>query len=35
VKPAEGPPDVTFYGEFIGWAQDTDDNYHVQIQLYE
>lgn len=35
IKPAEGPPDLTFYGEFIGWAQENDDDYHVQIQLYE
>ncbi|MCK0153401.1 pilus assembly protein TadG-related protein [Alcanivorax sp. S6407] len=35
VRPAEGPPNLTFYGEFIGWAQENDDDYHVQIQLYE
>ncbi len=35
VKPAEGPPDVTFYGEYVGWAQEADDDFHVQVQLYE
>ncbi|WP_235901974.1 pilus assembly protein TadG-related protein [Alcanivorax sediminis] len=35
VKPAEGPPNLTFYGEFLGWEQENDDDYHIQIQLYE
>lgn len=35
IKPAEGPPDVTFYGEFVEWAQEGDDDFHIQIQLYE
>ena len=29
------PPNTDFYVEFMGWAQESDANYHVVVQLYE
>ena len=30
-----GPPDTDFIGEYVGWAENKEANYHVDIQLYE
>lgn len=34
---AEGPPwpSSAFYAEYMGWAEESDANYHVDIRLYE
>ncbi len=29
------PPDATIFGEYIGWSDETDPAYHVDVQLYE
>lgn len=34
-RKAGGPPSSTIYGEFSGWVDDSDSNYHVEVQLYE
>ncbi|MGJ3256501.1 MAG: pilus assembly protein TadG-related protein [Alcanivorax sp.] len=30
-----GPNGLQFHGEFLGWVDGVDNDYHVQIQLYE
>ncbi len=34
-EPALGPPDAEIFGEYIGWAQEDDETFHVDVQLYE
>lgn len=29
------PPDATIYGEYMGWSDQSDPAYHVNVQLYE
>jgi hypothetical protein len=35
VRKAEGPPNAVMYAEYVGWAEETDANFHVDIQLYQ
>ncbi|HEY9032998.1 MAG TPA: pilus assembly protein TadG-related protein [Pseudomonadales bacterium] len=35
IKKADGPPNATIYGEYIGWGDQDDSEYHVDVQLYE
>lgn len=30
-----GPPEADLTGEYVGWADDKEANYHVEIQLFE
>ncbi len=34
-KQAEGPPNAKIWAEYIGWGDEDDADYHVDIQLYE
>ncbi len=35
IRPAEGPPNGKMWGEYIGWGEESDGNFHIDIQLYE
>lgn len=32
---ASGPPSAEIWGEYAGWVDESEDNYHVEVQLYE
>ena len=34
-RPADYPSNAAIYGEYLGWSQEQDANYHVDIQLYQ
>ncbi|WP_372777956.1 pilus assembly protein TadG-related protein [Litorivivens sp.] len=33
--PATSPPNAEMYGEYIGWGNEDDATFHIDIQLYE
>lgn len=33
--PASAPPNAEIYGEYIGWGDEDDQTFHVEVQLYE
>lgn len=35
IRQAVGPPVGEVYAEYVGWGEESDGNYHVDIQLYE
>lgn len=34
-EPASGPPQANIVGEYVGWAEESDGTFHVDVQLYE
>lgn len=35
IRQASRPPDVSIFAEYIGWSNELEDNYHIDVQLYE
>ncbi|MCM0612004.1 Tad domain-containing protein [Marinobacter sediminum] len=35
MRKAEGPPVGEIYGEYVGWGDESEADYHVDVQLYE
>jgi hypothetical protein len=33
--PATGPPAAEIYGEYIGWGDEDDEQYHIDVVLFE